>query len=74
MPDSTPDTTRPASPRRQSSNEEPEIAFEESIPSDGDDPVGAKMIDELGQTRPDKPEQAPEDPPPEPMPEQLPVS
>src|ERR1700755_348401 len=30
--------SRPASPRKLSPNEEPEIGFEESIPSDGDDP------------------------------------
>lgn len=30
------------------SNEEPELGFEESIPSDGGDPIGEKMIDELG--------------------------
>ena len=58
-------------PRRHPANEEPEIGFEESIPSDGDDPVGEKMIEELGQA---KPEQVPKEPPPDPMPEQLPVS
>lgn len=65
------DTTRPASPRKPTSNEEPEIGFEESIPSDGEDSVGEKMIEELGQA---KPRQVPREPPPEPMPEQLPVS
>lgn len=69
-----PETTRPATPRRSMSNEEPEIGFEASIPSDGDDPVGQKMIDDLGQGKPEKDEKAPEEPPPEPMPAQLPVS
>ena len=64
-------TTSSASPRRPQTNEEPDIGFEESIPSDGDDPIGEKMIDDLAQPRPDK---APKEPPPEPMPEQLPVS
>jgi hypothetical protein len=67
------DTTRPASPRRPVINEEPEIAFEESIPLDGTDPVGEKMIDELDENKPDRTEPKKE-PPPEPMPEQLPVS
>ncbi|MBT2325038.1 hypothetical protein J7E62_22145 [Variovorax paradoxus] len=66
------DPTRPASPRRPTTNEEPELAFEESIPSDGKDPEGEKMIDELGKEKPKpKPEK---EPPPEPLPEQLPVS
>ena len=67
------DTTRTASPRAPDSNDEPEIAFEESVPLDGKDPVGEKMIEELGQTHPDRTEPKKE-PPPEPMPEQLPVS
>lgn len=72
------DTTRPASPRRPVTNEEPELAFEESIPSDGKDPVGEKMIDELDQAKPDETNpdrtEPKKEPPPEPMPEQLPVS
>lgn len=56
--------TTPAKP-----NEEPEIAFEESIPLDGPDPVGEKMIEDLG--RGERPEK---EPPPEPMPEQFPAS
>ena len=58
-------------PIAASPNEEPEIAFEESIPLDGSDPVGEKMIEDLGRERP---EQKPPSPPAEPMPEQLPVS
>ena len=58
------DTTRP--------NEEPEITFEESIPSDGKDAIGEKMIDELGQDKAKKKDSQGQ--PPEPMPEQLPVS
>lgn len=52
-------------------SEEPEIGFEESIPLDGPDPVGEKMIEELGGREPAQKEPSP---PPEPMPEQLPVS
>ena len=66
-------STRPASPRGPAVNEEPEIGFEESIPLDGTDPVGEKMIDELGENKPDRDDPGKE-PPPEPMPEQLPVS
>ena len=53
-------------------SEEPEIGFEESIPLDGPDPVGEKMIEDLGGREPA--EKEPSSPPPEPMPEQLPVS
>ncbi|RZL90772.1 MAG: hypothetical protein EOP82_14660 [Variovorax sp.] len=63
------DTTRPA-PHRPG-NEEPELAFEESIPLDGNDPEGEKMIEDLGQ---DKPREAPPEPPAEPLPDQFPAS
>ncbi|MDR6535271.1 hypothetical protein [Variovorax soli] len=56
---------------RAAPDEEPEIGFEESIPLDGPDPVGEKMIDDLGR---DRPQEEPRSRPPEPMPEQLPVS
>ena len=59
--------------RRYADNEEPEIGFEESIPMDGEDPVGEKMIDELGQRRPAQEKTTPASPA-EPMPQQLPVS
>lgn len=39
------DPTRPSSPYRPTSGEEPEIGFEESIPSDGNDPIGEQMIE-----------------------------
>jgi hypothetical protein len=44
-------TANTYSPLSQSTaiNEEPEIAFEESVPSDGPDPEGERMIEELGQ-------------------------
>jgi hypothetical protein len=32
-------------------NEEPEIGFEESVPLDGPDPEGERMIEELGRER-----------------------
>jgi len=35
-------------PGAAATNEEPELAFEESIPLDGNDPVGENMIEELG--------------------------
>lgn len=57
---------------RAAPDEEPEIAFEESIPLDGPDPVGEKMIEDLG--RGERPEKEPPAPPAEPMPEQFPAS
>ncbi|MBO9512786.1 MAG: hypothetical protein J7549_01610 [Variovorax sp.] len=68
------DTHAPPPPSRVGpGNEEPEIAFEESIPLDGPDPVGERMIEELGADR-----RASRDAPPpadgEPMPEQFPAS
>ncbi|VTU30140.1 hypothetical protein [Variovorax sp. PBL-E5] len=71
------DHTPAAAPQKHSTNEEPEIGFEESIPSDGKDPVGEAMIDSLGKDKPensDKAEKVPPSPPAEPLPEQLPVS
>ncbi|VTU29055.1 hypothetical protein [Variovorax sp. RA8] len=60
---------------RATPNEEPEIAFEESIPLDGPDPVGEKMIEDLGRgERPEKEPSPEQEPPPEPMPEQFPAS
>lgn len=59
--------------RRYADNEEPEIGFEESIPLDGEDPVGEKMIDELDQNKPAR-EQTPPAPAAEPMPRQFPAS
>ncbi len=67
----TAQTPSPASPARPESKDEPEIAFEESIPSDGRDVVGEKMIEDLGKDKPRKDSPAS---PGEPMPEQLPVS
>ncbi len=67
----TPQTPHPESSGRPGAKDEPEISFEESIPSDGKDPVGEKMIEELGHDRSKK---EPPEPPSEPMPEQLPVS
>ncbi|OUM02731.1 hypothetical protein [Variovorax sp. JS1663] len=59
------------SPQRK--DDEPEIGFEESIPLDGRDPVGEKMIEDLGRDG-EHPGKVPPSPPAEPMPEQLPVS
>ena len=54
-------------------DDEPEIGFEESIPLDGRDPVGEKMIEDLGRHR-EPQDKVPPAPPAGPMPEQLPVS
>jgi len=67
------DTTRADSPNRQAVNEEPEIAFEESIPSDGKDEVGEKMMEDLGRDKASK-EDSPSPPAEPPMPEQFPAS
>jgi hypothetical protein len=76
MNDQTPaDNIRPASPHRSATNEEPEITNEESVPSDGKDPEGEDMIDELGKSDAGKKlDQVAPAPGAEPMPEQLPVS
>ena len=68
--------SRSATPHRYPDNEEPEIASEESIPLDGRDPIGEKMIDDLGRDRSgeDDAKKPQPDRPAEPMPEQLPVS
>jgi len=69
------ENTQSAPPQKHPSNEEPEIGFEESIPSDGKDPVGEAMIDNLGKDTPaHKPDKLPPAPPAGPLPEQLPVS
>ncbi|MEJ7685923.1 MAG: hypothetical protein WKG52_02355 [Variovorax sp.] len=73
----SPQTPSPATQDRPGAKDEPEIAFEESIPSDGKDPVGEKMIDDLGRDKLNKPNEPKNEPPApsgEPMPEQLPVS
>ncbi|VTU35910.1 hypothetical protein H4CHR_03779 [Variovorax sp. PBS-H4] len=59
-------------PSRATPNEEPEIGFEESVPLDGPDPVGEKMIEDLGRGK--RAEQEPPAPPSEPMPKQFPAS
>ncbi len=76
MNDQTPaDKIRPASPRRPASNEEPQITNEESVPSDGKDPEGVKMIDELGKSDAGKKlDKVPPAAGAEPMPKQMPVS
>jgi hypothetical protein len=44
----TPDSKTPVTPP---SNDEPEITQEESIPSDGKDEKGEKMMEDLGRER-----------------------
>lgn len=46
--------SKPNSPSSQS-NEGPEIGQEESVPSDGKDKEGEKMMEELGADKPGKP-------------------
>lgn len=57
------DKTKPAS-------DEPEISSDESVPIDGKDPVGEKMMDDLGKERGVKKSEADS----EPMPKEFPVS
>lgn len=60
-------------PRKDASNEEPELGADESIPLDGTDPVGEEMMKDLGRSkRADEGAKGEEDPGP--LPEQLPVS
>ncbi|VTU31692.1 hypothetical protein H6CHR_03651 [Variovorax sp. PBL-H6] len=61
-------------PSRATPNEEPEIGFEESIPLDGPDPVGEKMIEDLGGGKRAEKEPPSQSPPSEPLPEQFPAS
>jgi hypothetical protein len=70
------ENTQPAPPpKKHRSNEEPDIGFEESIPSDGKDPVGEAMIDSLDKDEPaHQPDKLPPARPAGPFPEQLPVS
>jgi hypothetical protein len=60
-------------PRRDASNEEPELGAEESIPLDGKDPVGEQMMKELGRDS-GKRADAKEEDDPGPLPEQFPAS
>jgi len=69
--------TRPTAAGNWKTNEEPELGSEESVPLDGTDPIGEKMIDELGRERASSKEPSKEDDGPadgEPMPEQFPAS
>ena len=43
--------TTPGTRTKPGDNEEPEITQEESIPSDGKDEVGEKMMEELGREK-----------------------
>ncbi|WP_326535229.1 hypothetical protein [Pseudorhodoferax sp.] len=45
---------RPAKPQT-SPQEEPELRQEESVPSDGKDTKGEKMMEELGRDKPGRP-------------------
>lgn len=76
MNDQTPaEKTLPTSPRGPTTNEEPEIANEESVPLDGKDTEGEKMIEELGESDAGKKlDKVPPAPGAEPMPKQMPVS
>ena len=72
-------TTRPPPLDPYEVNEEPELASEESVPLDGPDPEGERMIQELGQEKrrrqAEQDPQRPADPADgEPLPEQFPAS
>ena len=45
---SAPAKTSPATRTKPGDHEEPEITQEESVPSDGKDEVGEKMMEDLG--------------------------
>ena len=46
------DSTSKSAPKtKPGDNEEPEITQEDSVPSDGKDEVGEKMIEELGRDK-----------------------
>jgi len=46
-------TRAPTPPPARKVNEEPEPTAEESVPLDGKDPVGEKMMEDLGRERRD---------------------
>lgn len=48
-------TTAKVADASDSAHEEPEIVQEESIPSDGKDQEGEKMMEELGRIQPNPP-------------------
>jgi len=64
--------------QKQPDNDEPDLGADESIPLDGKDPVGEKMIEELGRKSPSESESRSEPDSektdPGPLPKQLPVS
>ena len=47
----SPVTKPPPARNRTDEAEEPEITQEDSVPSDGKDPVGEKMMEQLGRER-----------------------
>lgn len=51
---STPTDPRPAKPPA-TPNEEPELVQEESVPTDGKDRKGERMMEELGRDKPGPP-------------------
>ena len=62
-------------PRKDASNEEPELGAEESIPLDGKDPVGEEMMKALSRdSRKRSDESANSEDDPGPLPEQFPAS
>lgn len=46
-------------PAKETTNEEPEIVQEESVPTDGKDREGEKMMEELGRQRKQPPQSGP---------------
>lgn len=47
-----PQTPKPDTAKQPLTNEEPALAREEDIPSDGRDPKGEQMMEELGRDKP----------------------
>jgi hypothetical protein len=45
------DKAAAADPSGGQTNEEPELSSEESVPLDGKDPIGEKMMEELGRDK-----------------------
>lgn len=56
-----PQTPKPDRAKQPHTDDEPEMAQEEDIPSDGKDPKGEQMMQELGRNKPGP--QLSEDPP-----------
>ncbi len=59
--------------RKHPNNDEPDLGADESVPLDGKDPVGEKMMEELGREKAKRAEKD-DAADPGPLPEQFPLS